>query len=99
MACVCVYIYTCIYIYVCGGVSIYVYASMCVFTCSYAHCLCKINFKQGGSSLDSPDWIKNKKQQYISSIRKINTFNMLQLSHWFIKNPEIITKIKPFIDK
>ena len=38
----------------------------------------KINPNRGGSYIDFPDWIKIKKQQLISSIKKIaNVFNSL----------------------
>ena len=38
----------------------------------------KINPNRGGSYIDSPDWIKNKKQQQIPSIKKIpNVFDTL----------------------
>ena len=38
----------------------------------------KINPNLGGSYIDSPDWIKNKKQQQNPSIKKItNVFNAL----------------------
>ena len=51
------------------------------FAFDYVHLLYykshKINPNRGGSYIDSPDWIKNKKQQYILSIKKINAFNML----------------------
>ena len=42
----------------------------------------KVNFKRGGSYIDSPDWIKRKKK--IRKIRKIQTisiFNTQQLLH------------------
>ena len=38
----------------------------------------KINLNRRGSNIDSPDWIKTKKQQQVLSIKKkINTFNVL----------------------
>ena len=44
------------------------------------YCKCyKINFKLGGSYIDSPDWIK--KQQQIQKIKMINVFNMRQQLH------------------
>ena len=65
------------------------------------HLLCykchKINFKQGGSYIDSSDWIKTKKHQKILSIKRIiNVFNTLTvaLSHEEIKRDlQRITKL------
>ena len=37
----------------------------------------KINFKQGGSNINSPDWIKNKKATIKSIKKTINAFNTL----------------------
>ena len=38
----------------------------------------KINLDHGGSYIDSPDWIKNKKSNNKShQLKKINVFNML----------------------
>ena len=55
------------------------------------HYKCRaINFKRGGSYIDSPDWIKKKKAT-INSINKNKkkiAFNMLQQSH------EIMKKLK-----
>ena len=46
------------------------------------HCKCyKINFEDGGSYIDSLDWIKSKKQQQILSMMMTNGFNTLQQSH------------------
>ena len=37
----------------------------------------KVNYKRGGSYIDSPNWIKNKKkQQQIQKMKMINVFNM-----------------------
>ena len=41
----------------------------------------KVNFRSGGSYIDSPYWIKNKKQQQIQKIQTINIFNTQQLVH------------------
>ena len=46
----------------------------------------KINFKRGGSYIDSPDSIKNKKRKTTNSTRITNDMQR-------------ITKNKPFIDK
>ena len=45
----------------------------------------KINFKRGGSYIDSPDSIKNKKRKTINPTRITN-------------NMQRITETKPFID-
>ena len=56
---------------------------------------------QGGSYIDSPDWIKNKK----STINPINKKDIkyavtVTLNHDEIgKNPERITNIRPFINR
>ena len=64
----------------------------------------KINLNHGGSYIDSPDWIKNKKAT-INSINKKDSkcFQYtvtVALSHEEIKiGPQRITKIKPTINK
>ena len=78
------------------------------FIFDYAHLLhykcCKINSKRGKSYIDSPDWIKNKKATTNPINKKDNkcfqyavtvALNYEKLD----KNPERITKIKPFINK
>ena len=64
----------------------------------------KISTNCGGPYIDSPDWIKNKK----ATINRINKKDnkcfqyavTVALKHGEIgKNPERITKIKPFINK
>ena len=64
----------------------------------------KINRNRGGSYIDSPDWIKNKK----ATINQINKRDnkcfqyavTVALNHKEIKkDPQRITKIKPFINK
>ena len=62
------------------------------------------NPNRGGSNMDSPDWIKNKKTA-INPINKIDskyfqyavtvTLNYKEIK----KNPQRITQIKPFIKK
>ena len=62
----------------------------------------KISLNRGGSYVDSPDWIKNKK----ATINRKNKDNecfkyviMAALNHNEINNhPEKISKLKPFID-
>ena len=68
----------------------------------------KVNFKRGGSYIDSPDWIKNKKAiinpkneddkcfQYI-----FNTFlTTVALNYEKTKySPKRVSYIKPFINK
>ena len=64
----------------------------------------KINPNRGGSYIDSPDWIKNKKAT-INLINKkaskcFQYAVTVALNHEEIgKNPERITKIEPFINK
>ena len=38
----------------------------------------KVNFRRGGSYIDSPDWVKKKKAT-INPKNTVNVFNMLQL--------------------
>ena len=64
----------------------------------------KMSPNRGGSYIDSPDWIKNKKTA-INSINKKDN-NCFQyaitaaLNHEEMKkDPTIIKKIKPFINK
>ena len=76
------------------------------FVFDYVHVLyykChKINPNRGGSYIDSPDCIKNKKQQQIPSMKKkTNAFNTPVLLNYIEikKYPQIISKNKPFINK
>ena len=51
-----------------------------IFDCAHLlYCKChKINFKRGGSYIDSPDWIKSKKATTNPINKKIiNAFNTL----------------------
>ena len=64
----------------------------------------KKNLNRGGSNIDSPDWIKNKKATINPINKKDNKcFHYavtVALNHEEIKKgPQRITKIKPFIDK
>ena len=69
------------------------------------YCKChKINLNHGGSYIDSPDWIKNKKTTINPINKKYNKcFQyavIVPLNYEEVgKNPERITKIKPFINK
>ena len=76
-----------------------------IFDCvhsSYYKCH-KINFKPGGSYIDSPDWIKKKKK--INPINKKDNKSFqnaitVALNHEEIgKHSEGIKAIKPFINK
>ena len=64
----------------------------------------KINFDHGGSYIDSPDWMKNKKAR-INPINKKDSRCFqdavtVALNYEKIKkDPQKITKIKPFINK
>ena len=78
------------------------------FVFSYVHLLyykChKINPNRGGSYLDSPDWIKNKKGTINPINKKDNKCFQyvvtVALNHQEIKtDPQKIIKIKPFINK
>ena len=53
----------------------------------------RINFNCGGSYIDCPDWITNKKAT-------INPINTVALNYEEIKkDPQRVTKIEPFINK
>ena len=77
-----------------------------IFDCF--HLLCykyrKINANRGGSYIDSPDWVKNKKATTNPISQKDNKCFQYHvtvvLNHEEIKKyPQRITKIKPFINK
>ena len=56
----------------------------------------KVNFRGGGSYIDSPDWIKKKK----ATINPKNIMITAALNHEEIKwNPERVSNIKPFLNK
>ena len=64
----------------------------------------KINPNRGGSYMDSPDWVRNKKATMnpISKIdKKFFQYTVtVALNHVEIKKyPQIITKIKPYINE
>ena len=81
----------------------YNYVEQNYFQLLYYKCH-KINSNRGGSYIDSPDWIKNKKET-INPINKKNSKSFqysatVALNHEEIaKNPQRITKIKPFVNK
>ena len=65
---------------------------------------CLLYFKRGGSCIGFPDWIKDKISAIIPVNKTDNTCFQytvtVALSHDKIKkDPQIITKIKPLIDK
>ena len=68
----------------------------------YYH-LRKISSKRGGSYIDSPEWLKNKKTTINPENNDDNCFQYAltnALNHKQIKShPERISKIKPFIDQ
>ena len=78
------------------------------FVFDYVHLLYykyhKINLNRGGSYIDSLDWIKSKKAT-INSMNKKDSKSFqyavaVTLNHKEIKkDPQRITKIKPFINK
>ena len=54
------------------------YVHLLYYKCHYIVLYRIINSARGGSYIDSPDWIKTKKQQQIPSMKKItNAFNTL----------------------
>ena len=63
----------------------------------------KISLSRGGSFIDSPKWLKNKKATINPKNNDDKCFQYaltVALSHEQIKNiPERISKIKPFIDR
>ena len=63
--------------------------------------LTKISLNRGGSSIDSPEWLKNKKATINLKDNDDNCFQyatIATLNHEQIKNhPERITNLKPFI--
>ena len=68
----------------------------------YCH-LQKIGLRRGGSYIDSPEWLKNKKATINPKNNDDNCFQYaltIALNHKQIKShPERISKIKPFIDQ
>ena len=63
----------------------------------------KISLNKGGSYIDSPDWIKNKKTTINPQNKDKECFKYVitaSLNHERIeRNPQRISKINPFIDK
>ena len=76
---------------------VFVYVHLLYYKCH------KINPNSGGSYIDSPDWIKNKKVTINPINKKDKCFQYavtVALNHEEIgKNCEIITKIKSFINR
>ena len=69
---------------------------------SYCYKCHEINLNHSGSYIDSPDWIKNKKATINPINKKDNKCFQyavtVALNHEEIKkNPQRVTKIKPFI--
>ena len=54
-----------------GSASVFDYVQLLYYKCH------KINLNRGGSYIDSPGWIKNKKATIIPTIKKVNVFNAL----------------------
>ena len=68
------------------------------------YCKCHIvNFKLGGSYIDSPDWIKKKKATMNPKNKDNKCFQYaatVVLNYEEIKwNPERVSNIKPFLNK
>ena len=64
----------------------------------------KINPNRGGSYIDSPDWIKNKKATKSPINKKDNKYFQYTVTvtlnpEEICKNPKRITKVKPFLNK
>ena len=64
----------------------------------------KVSLSRGGSYIDSPKWLKNKKATINPQSKKDDRYFLyaatVALNHEQIKNnPERISKIKPFIDQ
>ena len=63
----------------------------------------KISLKRGGSYIDSPKWLKNKKATINPKNKDNKCFQYaltIEFNHEHIgKDPQRITKIKPFIDQ
>ena len=63
----------------------------------------KVSLSRGGSYIDSPKWLKNKKATINPKNEDDKCFHYaltVALNHEQIKNnPERISKIKPFIDQ
>ena len=69
-----------------------------------SYCKChKVNFRHGGSNIDSPDWVKTKKATINPKNKDDKCFQYtvtVPLKYEGIKwNPERASKIKPFINK
>ena len=74
---------------------------MCSFIDNKCH---KINLNRGGSYIDSPDWIKNKKATINPISKKDNTcfqyaVTVALIAERIHKHLQRITRNKPFIDK
>ena len=63
-----------------------------------------MNFRRGWSNIDSPDWIKNKRATINPINKKDNkSFQYAVTVAWnyeeIKKDPQRITKVKPFVNK
>ena len=81
-----------------GGGFVFDYVKLLYYKCH------KINPNRGGSYIDSPDWIKNKKSTVNVTNKKDNKWFQyavtLALNHEEIgKHAEMLTKIHLFINK
>ena len=63
----------------------------------------KISFNRGGTFIDSPEWLKNKKAMINPKNKDNECFKYaitVELNHERIKNhPERISNLKPFTDQ
>lgn len=59
----------------------------------------QIKYTRGGSYIDSPHWIKNKKSTINLKAKIINVLNMQQLLHYIIKKLSIIGKESQILNR
>ena len=81
-----------------GSEFVYDYVQLLYYKCH------KVNLNRGGSYIDSPDWIKNKKATINPINKKDNKCFQYAVTvalyyKEFKKDPQRIAKIKPFVNK
>ena len=76
-------------------ISFLIRRNLCITKC-HANIKCllyvKVNYKLGGSYINSPDWIENKKAKINPDSKIINVLSMQQLLHYVITILSIIQK-------
>ena len=65
------------------------YKMSCKYQMSF---IVKVNYKLGGSYINSPDWIENKKAKINPNSKIINVLSIQQLLHYVITILSIIQK-------